>query len=86
MFTMTSYFIFLGWPEKYNNMASDNAEGDSVKKSGESESSDNREYIERVRKFLSPLETRWSYVESVLLWEKPIHSLCYFIAMTALFG
>lgn len=57
-----------------------------MENSAESESSLHREYIERVKKFLKPLETRWDYVQSVLLWEKPTHSLCYFIAMTALFG
>ena len=84
---MTSYFMYLGWLENLRNkMASDTTGGDSVQNSRESETSDNQEYIERVKKFMKPLETRWNYIQSVLLWEKPIHSLCYFIAMTALFG
>lgn len=67
-------------------MASDNLARDSVENPTESEYNDNREHIERVRTFLKPLENRWDYVQSVLLWEKPSHSLCYFIAMTALVG
>lgn len=67
-------------------MASDDLAKDSMENSTESEYNDNREYIERVQKFLKPLEKRWDYVQSVLLWEKPSHSLCYFIAMTALVG
>ncbi|XP_068715658.1 reticulophagy regulator 3-like isoform X2 [Montipora capricornis] len=62
-------------------MASDT----SVENSSESESLDNRVYIELVRKYLSPLEARWKYVQTVLLWEKPTHSLCYFMTMTTLF-
>jgi len=67
-------------------MASDDVARDSVENSTESECNDNGEHIERVRTFLKPLENRWDYVQSVLLWEKPSHSLCYFIAMTALVG
>jgi len=67
-------------------MASDNLAKDSLEDSTESEYYDNQEYIERVKKILKPLENRWDYIQSVLLWEKPSHSLCYFIAMTALVG
>ena len=67
-------------------MASDNFARDSMENSAESEYNDNREYIDRVKNFLKPLENRWDYVQSVLLWEKPSHSLGYFIVMTALVG
>ncbi|CAH3145587.1 unnamed protein product [Porites lobata] len=67
-------------------MASELSVGDSVPDSVEPGCSDDQKYIDRVKKFLKPLENRWDYVQSVLLWEKPIHSLCYFIVMTALFG
>lgn len=83
MFTMTSHTLGISFK---NNMASDDLAKDSMENSTESEYNDNPEYIERVKKFLKPLENRWDYVQSVLLWEKPSHSLCYFIAMTVLFG
>ncbi|KAJ7391907.1 hypothetical protein OS493_016203 [Desmophyllum pertusum] len=67
-------------------MASDKSVGDSMENSTESEHTDNQECIERVKKFLQPLEKRWDYIQSVLLWEKPSHSLCYLIAMTVLVG
>lgn len=67
-------------------MASELTVGDSVPDSEEPGCSDDQKYIDRVKKFLKPLENRWDYVQSVLLWEKPIHSLCYLIVMTALFG
>ena len=82
MFTITS--IYSGVTTV--NMASELAVGDSVPDSVEPGCSDDQKYIDRVKKFLKPLENRWDYVQSVLLWEKPIHSLCYFIVMTALFG
>lgn len=83
MFTMTSHALGISFK---NNMASDDLAKDSMENSTESEYNDNPEYIERVKKFLKPLENRWDYVQSVLLWEKPSHSLCYFIAMTVLVG
>lgn len=69
-----------------NNMASDKLAEDSRENLAESEHADNQEYVERVKKILKPLEKRWDYVQSVLLWEKPSHSLCYFIAMTVFVG
>ncbi|XP_078377034.1 reticulophagy regulator 3-like isoform X1 [Oculina patagonica] len=67
-------------------MASDKLAGDSTENSAESEYADNQEYIERVKNFLRPVEKRWDYIQSVLLWENPSHSLCYFIALTVLVG
>lgn len=83
---MTSHFMSLAKHKFQNNMASDKLAGDSTENSAESEYADNQEYIERVKNFLRPVEKRWDYIQSVLLWEKPSHSLCYFIAMTVLVG
>ena len=67
-------------------MADENLKGDSTENSTGSENPDNQEYYERVRKLLRPVENRWEYIQSVLLWQKPSHSLSYFIAMTILVG
>ncbi|PFX33209.1 reticulophagy regulator 3-like [Stylophora pistillata] len=67
-------------------MATENVKGDSTENSPGSENPDNQEYYERVRKLLRPVENRWQYIQSVLLWQKPTHSLSYFIAMTILVG
>lgn len=83
---MTSHLYVLGKAEVQNNMAGEKLEGDTMENSTESGYADNQEYYERVRKFLRPVENRWNYIQSVLLWEKPSHSLCYFIAMTVLVG
>lgn len=76
-------FYVLGKAQVQNNMASDKLARDSTENSAESE---HAEYIERVKNFLRPLEKRWDYIQNVLLWEKPSHSLGYFIAMTVLVG
>ena len=70
----------------YHNMADENLKGDSIENSTGSENPDNQEYYECVRKLLRPVENRWQYIQSVLLWQKPSHSLSYFIAMTILVG
>ncbi|XP_058964996.1 reticulophagy regulator 3 [Pocillopora verrucosa] len=67
-------------------MADENLKGDSTENSTGSENPDNQEYYECVRKLLRPVENRWQYIQSVLLWQKPSHSLSYFIAMTILVG
>lgn len=49
------------------------------------QSSDEITYHQRVAETLKPLENRWEYVQSVLLWEKPIHTLLYFVALNMFF-
>ena len=66
------------------NMALE-AEKDCKEITQRSGNADYDNLYERVRKFLRPLEKRWDYVQSVLLWKKPTHSLGYFIAMTSIF-
>jgi hypothetical protein len=67
------------------------ATGDDV---GESttEENINNEYLQdpdphqkRVEIFFKPLEAKWDFIRDVLLWKKPVYSLCIFIVVNGIF-
>lgn len=39
----------------------------------------------RVEIFFKPLEAKWDFIRDVLLWKKPVYSLCIFIVVNGIF-
>ncbi|XP_001641152.2 uncharacterized protein LOC5521340 [Nematostella vectensis] len=67
-------------------MVNEQAGGENIEVMADHYSIERQQYQIKIEHFLKPLESKWDFIRDVLLWKKPVVSLCVFVAVNAIFS